>query len=79
MRIPIPQLWANVCTWDIHSSFIYVQVVYILDQLRALENEMIRRIEKQGLSITPRILVVCQVTLLITVMLTDVRLKWYLT
>ncbi|KAL0435912.1 UNVERIFIED_CONTAM: Sucrose synthase 2 [Sesamum radiatum] len=34
------------------------QVVYILDQVRALENEMIRRIEKQGLSIKPRILVV---------------------
>ncbi|KAL0389659.1 UNVERIFIED_CONTAM: Sucrose synthase 2 [Sesamum calycinum] len=34
------------------------QVVYILDQVRALENEMIRRIEKQGLRIKPRILVV---------------------
>ncbi|KAK4418110.1 Sucrose synthase 2 [Sesamum alatum] len=34
------------------------QVVYILDQVRALESEMIQRIEKQGLKITPRILVV---------------------
>ncbi|XP_043720364.1 sucrose synthase 2-like isoform X2 [Telopea speciosissima] len=34
------------------------QVVYILDQVRALENEMILRMKKQGLDITPRILVV---------------------
>ncbi|XP_073136725.1 sucrose synthase 2 [Henckelia pumila] len=34
------------------------QVVYILDQVRALENEMIQRIKKQGLDITPRILIV---------------------
>ncbi|XP_073292127.1 sucrose synthase 2 [Primulina huaijiensis] len=34
------------------------QVVYILDQVRALENEMIQRIKKQGLNITPRILIV---------------------
>ncbi|KZV21560.1 Sucrose synthase 3 isoform 1 [Dorcoceras hygrometricum] len=34
------------------------QVVYILDQVRALEKEMIQRIKKQGLDITPRILIV---------------------
>ncbi|XP_050379804.1 sucrose synthase [Argentina anserina] len=34
------------------------QVVYILDQVRALENEMLRRIKEQGLDITPRILIV---------------------
>nr|ACP17902.1 sucrose synthase [Phaseolus vulgaris] len=34
------------------------QVVYILDQLRALENEMLNRIKKQGLDITPRILII---------------------
>ncbi|RYR09369.1 hypothetical protein Ahy_B05g077664 isoform B [Arachis hypogaea] len=42
------------------------QVVYILDQVRALENEMLNRIKKQGLDITPRILIVsplCQIFL----------------
>lgn len=34
------------------------QVVYILDQVRALETEMIQRIKKQGLNIKPRILIV---------------------
>eukprot|EP00252_Welwitschia_mirabilis_P026179 TRINITY_DN845_c0_g3_i1.p1 TRINITY_DN845_c0_g3~~TRINITY_DN845_c0_g3_i1.p1 ORF type:complete len:820 (-),score=91.00 TRINITY_DN845_c0_g3_i1:267-2726(-) len=34
------------------------QIVYILDQVRALENEMQLRIEQQGLDITPQILVV---------------------
>lgn len=34
------------------------QVVYILDQVRALEKEMRRRISRQGLSIEPQILVV---------------------
>ncbi|XP_030543188.1 sucrose synthase 2 [Rhodamnia argentea] len=34
------------------------QVVYILDQVRALENEMILRIQKQGLDIAPKILIV---------------------
>ncbi len=34
------------------------QVVYILDQVRALENEMRRRIAEQGLDIEPRILIV---------------------
>ncbi|KAK9756925.1 hypothetical protein RND81_01G130200 [Saponaria officinalis] len=34
------------------------QVVYILDQVRALEHEMLHRIKKQGLDLTPRILIV---------------------
>ncbi|KAF6139811.1 hypothetical protein GIB67_009658 [Kingdonia uniflora] len=34
------------------------QVVYILDQVRALESEMLLRIKQQGLDITPRILIV---------------------
>ncbi|KAK3404512.1 hypothetical protein EUGRSUZ_K00816, partial [Eucalyptus grandis] len=34
------------------------QVVYILDQVRGLESEMLHRIKQQGLDITPRILIV---------------------
>lgn len=34
------------------------QVVYILDQVRALEGEMLKRIKQQGLDIVPRILIV---------------------
>ncbi|XP_068664286.1 sucrose synthase 1-like [Aristolochia californica] len=34
------------------------QVVYILDQVRALENELLLRIKQQGLDIIPRILIV---------------------
>nr|AIJ28962.1 sucrose synthase [Manihot esculenta] len=34
------------------------QVVYILDQVRALETEMLQRIKQQGLDITPRILII---------------------
>ncbi|KAJ7972997.1 Sucrose synthase [Quillaja saponaria] len=34
------------------------QVVYILDQVRALEKEMLLRIQKQGLNFSPRILIV---------------------
>ncbi|CAN6470266.1 unnamed protein product [Victoria cruziana] len=34
------------------------QIVYILDQVRALESEMLLRIKQQGLDITPRILIV---------------------
>lgn len=34
------------------------QVVYILDQVRALEKEMLMRIQRQGLDVTPRILIV---------------------
>ncbi|KAM3223200.1 hypothetical protein ACQJBY_056881 [Aegilops geniculata] len=33
------------------------QVVYILDQVRALEQELLQRIRKQGLNVTPKILV----------------------
>jgi len=35
------------------------QVVYILDQVRALEKEMLVRIQKQGLDVSPKILIVC--------------------
>jgi len=38
--------------------------VYILDQVRALENEMLRRIKQQGLDIKPRILIVCSSVLM---------------
>lgn len=34
------------------------QIVYILDQVRALENEMLMKIKQQGLDVTPRILIV---------------------
>ncbi|KAI3965276.1 hypothetical protein MKX01_036605 [Papaver californicum] len=34
------------------------QIVYILDQVKALEGEMLKRIKQQGLDITPRILIV---------------------
>ncbi|WCJ22253.1 Sucrose synthase [Euphorbia peplus] len=34
------------------------QVVYILDQVRALENEMLLRIQQRGLDVKPRILIV---------------------
>ncbi|KAF9688120.1 hypothetical protein SADUNF_Sadunf02G0164200 [Salix dunnii] len=34
------------------------QIVYILDQVRALENEMLLRIQQQGLDFKPRILIV---------------------
>jgi sucrose synthase len=37
------------------------QVVYILDQVRAMENEMLLRIKQQGLDITPKILIVSSV------------------
>eukprot|EP00257_Ricinus_communis_P015404 XP_015573313.1 sucrose synthase 2 isoform X3 [Ricinus communis] len=34
------------------------QIVYILDQVRALENEMVSKIRKQGLDFVPKILIV---------------------
>lgn len=37
---------------------VFHQVVYILDQVRALENEMLLRIKQQGLDITPKIVIV---------------------
>ena len=39
-------------------------MVYILDQVRALESEMLDNIKKQGLEIEPKILVVCIIVLL---------------
>lgn len=38
--------------------FFLLKVVYILDQVRALEKEMLLRIQKQGLDVTPKILIV---------------------
>ena len=35
-----------------------MQIVYILDQVRALEREMLKRIEESGLEIQPQILIV---------------------
>lgn len=40
------------------------EMVYILDQVRALENEMVSRIQKQGLDVTPKILIVSIISLL---------------
>uniref|UniRef100_A0A453I4Q8 sucrose synthase n=1 Tax=Aegilops tauschii subsp. strangulata TaxID=200361 RepID=A0A453I4Q8_AEGTS len=37
------------------------QIVYILDQVRALEDEMVLRLKKQGLDVTPKILIVSSV------------------
>ncbi|KAL2540478.1 Sucrose synthase 3 [Abeliophyllum distichum] len=64
-RIPMV---SNVVILSIHGYFGQAnvlglpdtggQIVYILDQVRALENEMIMRIKQQGLNITPRILIV---------------------
>jgi sucrose synthase len=54
-------LLAGMCSvfvFPIYNAFI-AQVVYILDQVRALENEMLLRIKQQGLCIKPRILIVC--------------------
>ncbi|KAJ9678938.1 hypothetical protein PVL29_020983 [Vitis rotundifolia] len=34
------------------------QIVYMLDQVRALENEMLLKIQKQGLDVIPKILIV---------------------
>lgn len=39
--------------------FFFYQVVYILDQVRALEEELLHKIELQGLDVKPQILVVC--------------------
>lgn len=43
---------------NVFMVILYLQIVYILDQVRALENEMLLRIKQQGLDITPRILIV---------------------
>lgn len=44
--------------YDIIASYESEQVVYILDQVRALEEEMLLRIKHQGLNVKPQILVV---------------------
>ncbi|GAV77338.1 Sucrose_synth domain-containing protein, partial [Cephalotus follicularis] len=50
-----------------------LQVVYILDQVRALENEMLLRIKKQGLDVTPKILIVSFNTLWVTRLIPDAK------
>ncbi|KZV47144.1 sucrose synthase 2 [Dorcoceras hygrometricum] len=64
-RIPIV---FNVAIFSVHGYFGQAnvlglpdtggQIVYILDQVRALESEMLKRIRLQGLDITPKILIV---------------------
>lgn len=49
------------CDMDANSIYCFkcgMQVVYILDQVRALENEMVFRMQKQGLDVDPNILIV---------------------
>lgn len=46
------------CIFPYQQFFFVLQIVYILDQVRALESEMLLRIKQQGLNITPRILIV---------------------
>ncbi|KAJ7008275.1 LOW QUALITY PROTEIN: sucrose synthase 2 [Populus alba x Populus x berolinensis] len=46
-------LWASKCLPDTGG-----QIVYILDQVRALENEMLLRMQQQGLDFKPKILIV---------------------
>lgn len=48
------------------------QVVYILDQVRALEEELLQRIKGQGLTFTPNILVVGKGKRHVACMITDV-------
>lgn len=48
----------NLLVAQPESLCINLQVVYILDQVRALEREMLMRIKQQGLDATPRILIV---------------------
>lgn len=49
-------LWVTISSYYVGYC---MQIVYILDQVRALENEMLLRIHKQGLDVTPRLLIVC--------------------
>lgn len=49
----------------------YMQIVYILDQVRALENEMLHRIQRQGLDIAPRILIVSVFILIVGILMVD--------
>ncbi|KAA8549140.1 hypothetical protein F0562_000824 [Nyssa sinensis] len=63
----IPMLF-NVVILSVHGYFGQAnilglpdtggQVVYVLDQVRSLENEMLLRIKQRGLDVTPRILIV---------------------
>lgn len=38
--------------------YYFKQVVYILDQVKAMEEELLHRIKQQGLNVKPQILVV---------------------
>lgn len=49
----------------------HMQIVYILDQVRALENEMLHRIQRQGLDIAPRILIVSVFILIVGILMVD--------
>nr|CAB3500559.1 unnamed protein product [Digitaria exilis] len=53
----IPMVF-NVVIMSPHGYFAQANVVYILDQVRAMENEMLLRIKQCGLDITPKILIV---------------------
>lgn len=56
----VPLLCTFWCEYNIYRVYFFfiAQVVYILDQVRAMENEMLLRIQKQGLDVIPKILVV---------------------
>lgn len=47
-----------MCSLPITFLSLWIKVVYILDQVRALENEMLFRIKEQGLDVYPNILIV---------------------
>lgn len=51
-------LLRNLLGQVLSSRSFNLQVVYILDQVPALEREMLKRIKEQGLDIKPRILIV---------------------
>lgn len=51
-------LLRNLLGQVLSSHSFNLQVVYILDQVPALEREMLKRIKEQGLDIIPRILIV---------------------
>jgi len=57
------------------SLLCWCQIVYILDQVRALENEMVLRLKKQGLDVTPKILIVSSFLLLVS---TLASVEWYI-
>ncbi|RRT79843.1 hypothetical protein B296_00021287 [Ensete ventricosum] len=58
VRVAIDE-YLGALTFHSYIAFPF-QIVYILDQVRALENEMLLRIKKQGLDIDPKILIVSE-------------------